>query len=68
MAKEALARLVKLGIPNFFGEQRFGVGGDNAEKGKRILQSGGRHRDRFERKLFLSRTRAISSIACWRSG
>jgi tRNA pseudouridine13 synthase len=54
VAQEGLARLVKLGIPNFFGEQRFGVGGDNAERGKRILQSGGRHRDRFERKLFLS--------------
>ena len=26
----------------------------NAERGKRILQAGGRHRDRFERKLFLS--------------
>lgn len=54
VAKEGLARLVKLGIPNFFGEQRFGLGGDNAAKGKRILQAGGRHRDRFERKLFLS--------------
>jgi len=54
VAREALARLVKLGIPNYFGEQRFGVGGDNAERGKRILQAGGRHRDRFERKLFLS--------------
>lgn len=54
VAKEVLARLVRLGIPNFFGEQRFGVGGDNAEKGKRILQAGGRHRDRFERKLLLS--------------
>ena len=54
VAKEALERLVRLGIPNFFGEQRFGIGGDNAEKGKRILQAGGRHRDRFERKLFLS--------------
>ncbi len=54
VAQQTLARLVKLGIPNFFGEQRFGIGGDNAEKGKRILQSGGRHRDRFERKLFLS--------------
>ena len=54
VAQEVLARLVKLGIPNYFGEQRFGIGGDNAEKGKRILQSGGRHRDRFERKLFLS--------------
>jgi tRNA pseudouridine13 synthase len=54
VAKEVLERLVRLGIPNFFGEQRFGIGGDNASKGKRILQSGGRHRDRFERKLFLS--------------
>ena len=54
VAQEVLARLVRFGIPNYFGEQRFGVGGDNAEKGKRILQSGGRHRDRFERKLFLS--------------
>ncbi len=54
VAQEVLARLVRQGIPNFFGEQRFGIGGDNAEKGKRILQAGGRHRDRFERKLFLS--------------
>lgn len=54
VAQEVLARLVRFGVPNYFGEQRFGVGGDNAEKGKRILQSGGRHRDRFERKLFLS--------------
>lgn len=50
----SLEQLVKLGVPNYFGEQRFGVGGDNAERGKRILQAGGRHRDRFERKLFLS--------------
>lgn len=50
----ALARLVEVGVPNYFGEQRFGVGGDNAERGKRILLAGGRHRDRFERKLFLS--------------
>jgi tRNA pseudouridine13 synthase len=54
VAKAAIARLVTYGIPNYFGEQRFGVGGDNAQKGKRILQAGGRHRDRFERKLFLS--------------
>ncbi len=54
LAREALTRLVRLGIPNYFGEQRFGLGGDNADKGKRILQAGGRHRDRFERKLFLS--------------
>lgn len=54
VAREALERLRRFGIPNYFGEQRFGVGGDNAERGKRILLAGGRHRDRFERKLFLS--------------
>lgn len=53
-AKASLARLVALGVPNYFGEQRFGLGGDNAVKGRQILLAGGRHRDRFERKLFLS--------------
>ncbi|MEW6432708.1 MAG: tRNA pseudouridine(13) synthase TruD [Myxococcota bacterium] len=53
-ATAALDELRARGVPNYFGEQRFGVGGDNAAKGKAILQAGGRHRDRFERKLFLS--------------
>ena len=51
---ETLALLQRLGVPNYFGEQRFGLGGDNAARGKAILEAGGRHRDRFERKLFLS--------------
>ncbi len=53
-ARASLERLAKLGLPNYFGEQRFGRAGDNAAKGKAILLAGGRHRDRFERKLFLS--------------
>lgn len=53
-ATAALDELRARGVPNYFGEQRFGVGGDNAAKGKAILLAGGRHRDRFERKLFLS--------------
>lgn len=53
-ARAALDGLRARGVPNYFGEQRFGVGGDNAARGKAILQAGGRHRDRFERKLFLS--------------
>ncbi len=53
-ARASLAALVKAGVPNYFGEQRFGLGGDNAARGKAILLAGGRHRDRFERKLFLS--------------
>lgn len=53
-AKATLERLRATGLPNYFGEQRFGGAGDNAAKGKAILLAGGRHRDRFERKLFLS--------------
>jgi len=54
VAEEALALLQRQGVPNYFGEQRFGVGGLNAARGRAILEKGGRHRDRFERKLFLS--------------
>ena len=53
-ARECLAVLAAKGIPNYFGEQRFGAAGDNAAKGKAILLAGGKHRDRFQRKLFLS--------------
>ncbi len=53
-AKATLERLKTFGIPNYFGDQRFGRDGENAAKGKAILLNGGRHRDRFERKLFLS--------------
>jgi tRNA pseudouridine13 synthase len=36
------------GVPNFYGEQRFGRDGDNAERGRALLQSGGHGRmDRF---------------------
>jgi tRNA pseudouridine13 synthase len=52
LAKLELLR--RVGVPNYFGEQRFGLGGNNAARGKLILERGGKHRDRFERKLFLS--------------
>lgn len=54
IAEAVVQQLQRLGVPNYFGTQRFGVQGDNADRGKAILLSGGRHRDRFERKLFLS--------------
>ncbi len=53
-ARAGLERLARLGVPNYFGEQRFGAAGDNAARGKAILLAGGRHADRFERKLLLS--------------
>jgi tRNA pseudouridine13 synthase len=49
-----LAELGARGVPNYYGEQRFGASGTNAERGKALLLAGGRHRDRFERKLLLS--------------
>lgn len=43
------------GVPNFYGEQRFGRDGDNADRAKTWLVDGGRPpRDRFKRKLFVS--------------
>ncbi|MBL8911693.1 MAG: tRNA pseudouridine(13) synthase TruD [Archangium sp.] len=53
-ARASIELLKRSGIPNYFGEQRFGLGGLNAARGKAILEKGGKHRDRFERKLFLS--------------
>lgn len=53
-AHASWAQLLARGVPNAFGTQRFGARGDNAARGKQLLLAGGRHRDRFERKLFLS--------------
>lgn len=55
-APEVLAALEARGMPNYFGEQRFGRSGDNAARGRALLL-GERLRervDRLERRLFLS--------------
>jgi len=55
-ARESFARLTAGGVPNYFGEQRFGRAGDNADLG-RLLVLGQRlpkRPDRFQRKLYLS--------------
>lgn len=46
--------LVAAGVPNFFGEQRFGAAGNNAAAGKKLLLEKRRGGNRFERKLLLS--------------
>ena len=46
--------LLERGVPNYFGEQRFGAKGDNAEAGLRVLQKKRRVRDRGLRELFVS--------------
>lgn len=50
----SLSALRRSGLPNFYGEQRFGAANTNAGRGKAILLRGGKHGDRFERKLLLS--------------
>jgi tRNA pseudouridine13 synthase len=55
-AREAFSRLSTQGVPNYFGEQRFGRAGDNADLGKLLIlgQRLPKKPDRFERKLYLS--------------
>jgi tRNA pseudouridine13 synthase len=51
-----LERLVRLGLPNYFGAQRFGRAGDNAARGRALLlgeRLPGRV-DRMQRRLYLS--------------
>src|SRR5262249_35104046 len=47
-----LAELVRMGMPNFYGEQRFGR--DNVARGRALLKGELRVRDRFERRLLSS--------------
>ena len=52
-ATAVLEILTKRGLPNFYGEQRFGIDGRNAEEGKRLLLTGARV-PHFRHKLMLS--------------
>ncbi len=46
------------GVPNYFGEQRFGRGGENIARA-RAMFAGARVRDRFRRGLYLSAARSL---------
>jgi len=52
--RERLEALTAGGVPNRFGEQRFGAAGDNAAVGLAILRGERRERDHRLRKLLLS--------------
>lgn len=55
VAQQISARLLATGLPNFFGEQRFGRDGDNAAAGLSFVRKEKPlPRDRFKRRLFLS--------------
>ncbi len=55
-ATAVLERLGKVGVPNAFGDQRFGAGDDNAALGKQLLlgKKLAKAPDRFQRKMYLS--------------
>lgn len=46
------------GVPNYFGEQRFGLGGNNLHEAEAILVDGKRYRDKQKRGLMLSAARS----------
>lgn len=53
-AEETLAWLAERGVPNYFGPQRFGLGGLNAEEGLRVLRGESRLRDPRVRRFLTS--------------
>jgi tRNA pseudouridine13 synthase len=54
-ARAILDRLVLEGMPNYYGQQRFGRQGDNARQGLRILRGEqALPKDRFKRRLLVS--------------
>jgi tRNA pseudouridine13 synthase len=42
------------GLPNFYGAQRFGIEGDNAQRGREVLLSGRGPRERWLKRFLLS--------------
>lgn len=53
--ERVIARIARDGVPNYYGEQRFGRDGDNVEKARAWLLDGGRApKAHFERKLLAS--------------
>ncbi len=53
-----LERVKAQGVPNYFGEQRFGRNGSTLEQAMRWMQSGARRISRTKRSLYLSALRA----------
>lgn len=51
---EALRQIRQYGMPNFFGFQRFGIGGDNYKKGEAILRGRLKERNVKLRNLYIN--------------
>ena len=55
--EETLVKL-RAGVPNYYGEQRFGHNGNNLQEAERLLVEGRRIRDKQRRGLYLSAARS----------
>ncbi len=56
--QQRLEQVRRAGVPNYFGEQRFGHGGSTLEQARRWARTGGRRVTRARRSLYLSALRA----------
>ena len=59
LAQATLEQLVRGGLPNYFGPQRFGLGGLNAEEGARVLRGESRLRDPRLRRFLVSSVQSL---------
>ena len=53
-AKDIVNALKKGGVPNYFGEQRFGIEGNNVEKAKAIISGEMKVKDKWLKRFLLS--------------
>ncbi len=56
--EEKIHKVLALGVPNYFGEQRFGFNGNNLVEAEAILVGGKRYKDKQKRGLMLSAGRS----------
>lgn len=57
--EKRLHHIQTLGVPNYFGNQRFGYGGQNLMKAQRLLEGGYKIKDRFLRGMYYSAARSF---------
>lgn len=56
--EQKIHNVLTFGVPNYFGEQRFGFGGNNLAEAEAILVGGKRYKDKQKRGLMLSAGRS----------
>jgi len=56
--KQRIQRIVDFGVPNYFGEQRFGRGAANLSRAEEVLVQGRKIKDKFLRGLYYSAARS----------